>query len=161
MQTPNPKVPPVPEMVGATSAPFYLGKFPTYISLPVHAPTGPALLHADPKLRRVYLSIENITSNERAPSYVVYLNLPPGDEPGKRPDLRAGVLAMFGLEESSRADGEHPGNGLTYSLDVTELFARLAAARDWDARSLRVHFVPRPWDGAVKVQIGRVSLYFE
>src|SRR3982751_4110887 len=36
--------PPIPEMVGATSAPFYIGPGVTQISFPIHPPTGPALL---------------------------------------------------------------------------------------------------------------------
>lgn len=160
-KTSGPQLQPIPEMVGATSAPLYLVETTTHVSLAIHVPTGPALLRADLMPRRVFLNIENITSKVEAPSYEVYLNLPPGAEPEKHPDLRVGSLAMFGLLESSRSSEQHPGNGLTYTLEVTNLFLRLAATQGWDAKNLRVSFVPEPWPGAANVQVGRVSLYFE
>jgi hypothetical protein len=155
----GPKTPPIPEMVGATSDPFYLTEAKSQISIPMHLPTGPARLR-DKAQRRVFLDIENITSDARAPSYGVYLNLPPDEEPEKHPELYAGGLAMFGLVESSRPDEQHPENGLSYKLDVTEVFHRLSAGRDWDSKNLRVTFVPGRWDGPIKVQVGRVSVYF-
>ncbi len=87
--------------------------------------------------------------------------MPAGDAPEQHPELRAGNLGMFGLVESSDPNGEHGGSGMTFSLDVTDLFARLAARKDWDSHNLRVTFVPAAWDAPVpKVQVGRVSLYF-
>jgi tyrosinase len=157
----GPKVPPVPEMVGATGAPFYLSEAITHITIEMHMPTGPALLRADKTPRRIFLNIENITSAIDAPSYEVYLNLPQGAEPQKHQGLHVGILALFGVIESSRPDGKHPGNGLTYNLEVTGLFHRLAAAKDWDAKNLRVSFVPEPWPIPAKVKVGRVSLYFQ
>ena len=168
MQTPqNPtapgqsgeKSPPIPEMVGATSERFYLTEATSQISIPMHLPTGPARLR-DKALRRVYLNVENLTSDARAPSYSVYLNLPPDEKPEEHPELYAGGLAMFGLVESSRPDDQHPANGLSYKLDVTEVFRRLSARRDWDSKNLDVTFVPGRWEGPIKVQVGRVSIYF-
>lgn len=164
MQTPpnakdSEKVRPIPEMVGATSAPFYLGEAPTHITIEMQLPTGPALLRPDTTPRRLFLNIENITSEIDAPSYDLYLNLPPGAELQKHQDLHIGHLAMFGIIESSRSDENHPGNGLSYNLEVTGLLHRLAARRDWDGKELRVSFVPEPWPVAARVQVGRVSVY--
>lgn len=153
------KSPPIEEMVGATSEPFYLTNDTAHISIPLHEPTGPARLR-DKKLRKVLLSIENITSNARAPSYEVYVNLPPDDEPKKHPELYAGGLAMFGLLESSRPDEQHTDDGLSYKLDITALFHRLSEARDWDSKTLRLTFVAGRWDRPVNVKVGRVSIYF-
>ena len=152
--------PAVPEMVGATSAPFSVGKGITTISFDLHAPTGPALLRADGKPRRVFLRIERITSPMPVPSFEVYLNLPPRDAPEKHPELHGGVLSMFGLVESNANDEHVPG--LTYSLEVTDVFLLLAKDRDWDGKTLRVSFMPiMPWDYPLEVHVGRVSLYFE
>ena len=153
--------PPIPEMVGATSAPFELGKGVTTISFEVHAPTGPALLRGDGQPKRVLLNIENLRSNTLAPSFGVYLNLPPGEEHEKRRDLLAFTMSTFGLVEASVAKGHHPGDGLNAVRDVTELYVRLRAARDWDDKALRVAFVPKAWKGPIKVQVGRVSLMIE
>ena len=156
---PRKSKPAIWEMVGATSAPFSLSTGPTHASFALHAPTGPALLRADGKPRRVLLRVENITSQSTAPSIDIYLNVPPGDEPAKRPDLRAGTISTFGLPSSP--DDQHAGNGLAYTEDVTALYLRLAAARDWDPKNLRVSLVPATWDYPVEVQIGRVCLMLE
>ena len=160
-QKPSPKPPPIREMVGATTAPFTLGKGQTQISFEVHAPTGPALVQTDGTTRRVFLKVENIRSKMAAPSFEIYLNLPPGEQPQKRPDLRVGTLSTFGLLETSRASEHHAGNGLTYTEEITKLFLRLIASRDWDSRNLRVAFVPSNWEYPLEVQVGRVSLMFE
>jgi len=158
---PIPGVPRLPEMVGATSAPIELGKATAHIGFAIGAPSGPTRLLGDALLRRVFLNIENITSDAMAPSYNVYLNVPQGDDPQKHPDLRVGNLALFGLVESSRSDEEHPGNGLSFKMEVTAVYLRLVATSDWDTKNVRVSFVPRPWDDEVNVRVGRISLYFE
>lgn len=152
---------PVPEMVGATSAPFYLDKSTKVISIPLHRPTGPALALSNLKQPRVNLNVENITSDQSAPVYEVYVNLPEGDQPNKHPELLVGTLPMFGVEETSRPDNLHPGNGMNYRLDATAVYTRLSAAKDWDPKNLLVSFVPTglvDWNPNVKV--GRVSVYF-
>lgn len=152
--------PPVPEMVGATSAPFYIGPGVTQISFPIHLPTGPALLR-DLKERIVTLQIENVTSDKAAPGFKVYLDVPSGDDPEKHPELFAESLTTFGLVQSSDPLGEHGGTGKTIKLDVTSVFRLLTAKKDWDSQNLRVTFAPGYWDAPVpRVKIGRVSLYF-
>ena len=69
---------------------------------------------------------------------------------------------MFGLVELTGSDEKHPGNGLTYSNEVTGLFHRLKASRDWDGRILRVSFDPIDWlEYPLDVTVGRVSLLVE
>jgi hypothetical protein len=154
--------PSIPETVGATSAPFKLGRGTTTISFEIHAPTGPALLHSDGQTKRVLLRVENLTSEIAAPSFGVYLNLPSGDDPEKRHDLYALTLSTFGLVESSKARENHPGDGMNFVQDVTELFGRLTAAKDWDRKKLRVSFVPIRWkDYPLDATVGRVSLLIE
>jgi tyrosinase len=162
MQTPeDPNAARIPEMVAATTAPFFLTETTTHTSLAIHAPTGPALLAPGGTPRRVFLKVENITSESEVPTYEVYLNLPPGAGPGVNRDRRAGNLSMFGLIESSRASETSSGSGLTYSFDVTGVVLRLIATREWDGKTLRVSFVPEPWPGRARAQVGRLSLYFE
>ena len=82
--------------------------------------------------------------------------------PEKHPDLRAFNLSTFGMVEASESKGHHPGDGLSFLKDVTELLVRLTITGDWDGRSLRVSFVPAPWgDYPISVQVGRVSLMLE
>ena len=164
MQTTDPKdprkeSPPIPEMVGATRDPFYIGPGPVQIYFEIHPPTGPALLRAGAN-RKVELHIDGITSDQRAPTFTVYLEVPEGATTEQHPELEAGNLGFFGLEQSSAKDGKHGGQGLSIRLDVTKVFALLAARRDWDNRHLRVLFVPGPWDVPVpQIRVGRVSLH--
>lgn len=161
---PNPQKPkpPVPETVGATSGPFELGKGVSTTSFEIHAPSGPGLLRPDMQPKRVLLRLENVRSTIQAPSFDVYLNVPPGADPENHPELRAFTMSTFGLAESSRPKGNHPGDGLNIVREVTDLYARLSAAKDWDAKNLRVSFVAEPWDDhPVKVTVGRVSLVIE
>ena len=156
---PNPKRPSPPEMVGATSEPFYIGPGISEISFAIHAPTGPALEHAIPT--KVSLNFEHVKSRIRAPDFDVYLNLPPNDPPEKHMDRLAGGLAMFGLQESSTPREGVGGTGKNVSLDITAVFIRLTSQKDWDSHNLRLTFVPGVWDAPVpQVQVGRVSLYF-
>ena len=160
----------MPEMVGATEEPLTLSGDPVTTALSVNEPTGPASLASDagsaPKL--VYLNIENITGEGYADSYSVYLNLPSDTEPTEHEELFAGLLPMFGVSESSDPTGDHPANGLQYTLDVTDLMQTLQAQDDWDPSKMQITFVPnRPEEELetltaerAPVQVGRVSLYY-
>jgi len=151
----------LPELVGATNAAFELGRESARISFQIRAPKGPALPRRNGPARRAFLNIENITSDKSAPSYSLYLNIPPGARPQDYPDQRIGNLALFGLVESSHSDQNAANSGLSLRLEVTSVYAHLVAASKWDAQRLHLTFVPRPWDGPVKVRVGRVSLYLE
>lgn len=154
--------PPIPETVGATNAPFELGKGITTISFEIHAPAGPALLRSEGPPKRALLRVENVKSKIRAPTFDVYLNMRQGQEPEKHPELLAFTLSTFGLVESSKSRGHHPGNGLSIVEDVTELLARQTKTGDWNGKTLHVSFVPAPWGAyPISVQVGRVSLMLE
>jgi tyrosinase len=161
---PNPKVPRIPELVGATSSPIQLGGSPTQVAIRVQEPTGPASemveALADWAPRRVFLNIEKIISEAGAPPFFVYLNVPPGDNPIAHPELFAGDLPMFGLREVSISDEAHTPNGLYTQLDVTNLYRRLSLLDNWDPKNLRVTFVPKFPGNLPPIQVGRVSLYF-
>jgi hypothetical protein len=149
--------PSTPQLAGSTSAPFYLEKGTTSVCIAMRLPLAPA--RGDKAARQVFLSIESIRSEEASTPFDVYLNLPPKDQPEKHPELYAGALPMFGLFEASRPDVKQPGKGLYERLDITELYARLEGTRGWDAKNLRISFVPRNPEGGRKIQVGRVSIY--
>jgi hypothetical protein len=157
----SPKHPPVPEMAGAMSAAFHLGSSTTNTSLAMQAPMGRSLWRQETMPRRVFLRFENITSNAGAPDYDVYLNIPPNENTEKHRELLAGRLPMFGLIEASMPDETLTVKGLYHTLDVTLLYARLPTLPGWDARNLRLSFVPTRLDVAADVRVGRIKLYFE
>ena len=165
----------LPEMVGATDTEVALEGQATTTRLAVTQPTGPArtLLGAGPQPpRRVYLNIENITGTGAPTTYAVYVNLPAGANPQQHQDRYAGLLPMFGVAEASRSDGTHPGSGLHYSLEISDIIRTLEASNDWDPANIRVTFVPdemepdAPEPGTVglvapqRIRVGRVSLYY-
>lgn len=153
--------PPVPEMVGATSAPFEIGEGVTEISLVIHTPTGPGRQPEDGSHPQVMLRVENMTGDKLAPTFSVYLNVPQGGDPLQYPELSPGSLPLFGLTAASHPDSEHGGSGMSFQLNASEVVAHLIATKNWNPGHLRVLFVPGYWDAPVpKVRVGRVSLYF-
>jgi hypothetical protein len=145
----------VTELAAETAGAFSLAGI-THIELTLRVPTPSA---AGPAGQRVFLNIERMTSGTLSPPYDVYLDVPIGEDPARHPELRAGLVSMYGLVPASRAAGADAAPGLSEKLEITELYARLAAARGNGPASLRVSFVPaRPVDGAT-VRVGRVSLY--
>jgi tyrosinase len=152
------------EMVGATRQSFSLNNPVTHASFaakPKTAARGAAAAAATTANRRVFLNIEKLVSNEPAPSYDVYLNVPEGKDPKDYPNLFVGRLPMFGLVESSKKSAASSGSGLHYALDITNLYAHVSALPGWDPNNLRVSFVPARGHAPSNVTVGRVSLYFE
>lgn len=152
-----------PEMVGATRAAFTLDGGTTHATF-AHKPpkTKPksrvaamAAVQAPP---RVFLNIENLEAADRAPAYDVYINVPDGDDPKNHKPLWVGRIPLFGIESASGGKGKQ--RGLSYSLDITNLYAHLSALPGWDPDNLRVSFVASRKAGAT-VKVGRVSLYFQ
>lgn len=165
--------PPPAEMVGATDESTTLQGQAVTRRVELREATGPALATAAAAAEepaRIHLTIENIQGRVPVP-HRVYVNLPEGADPADHPERLAGTLSMFGLPEASGADPEHPGSGLTYSLDVTKLVERLGD--EWSPDELRVTLVPEPPAGgeagaalataaaeeAPPIEIGRISVY--
>src|SRR5437016_5210881 len=112
------------EMVGATDAPITLQSgSPMTARFAGVVPTGPGRrAHgAGAAHQRVFLNLENITSEGVAPTYAVYLNLPEGANPDDHDELLAGLLPSFGVHEASRRNAQHAGSGLRHALDVTRI----------------------------------------
>ena len=164
-----------PEMIGATESSFKVGNSPSRIriSIPAHAaarrrvadsiaeasPTDAGAAPAAPQLR-VLLQLENLTASGRANSYDVYVNVPEGEGPTEHPERFAGRLDLFGVAEASRTTAQHPGSGLTYTLEISDIYQQLSTAPGWDPQNIDVALVPvRKWEGAT-VTVGRVSLFF-
>lgn len=167
-----------PEMVGASDTPIVLTGGAATTRLAVSAPRGPAAARraaaaaagaaAEPP--SVHLNIENVTGLDAEGTYAVYVNVPDGEKPEDHPELFAGLVPTFGVAEATRGDANHPaGEGLTFSLDITDVVRRLEGSGAW-TNEVNVTFVP---EGAPVVRrraaaaaapapitVGRVSLYF-
>jgi tyrosinase len=89
----------------------------------------------------------------------VYLNLPDGADPEAHPELHAGNLTLFGLNVASQPQGSHGGNGLGYTLDITDLAQRLEKAGDFDPTRLHVTLVPgEQVSDAKPITVDRISV---
>lgn len=91
---------------------------------------------------RLYVALRMVRGSAPSPELGVYLNVPEGASPADHPDLLAGHLTLFGLNVASDPDGRHGGNGLGFTLDITDLASRLEAAGQFNPDQLRVTLVP-------------------
>ncbi|HVG23649.1 MAG TPA: tyrosinase family protein [Thermoanaerobaculia bacterium] len=121
----------IPEMIGASNAPVPLTAGRTATEVPLTAPTGPGAglesVGGAAEPARVIVAFENVTGEGVAQNFAVYVN-----------GTFAGILPTFGVPEASGATEKHPGGGLEYRFDVTEIVQQTGA----DPRTMRVEFVP-------------------
>jgi tyrosinase len=111
------------------------------------------------EVARLYLALESVRGEAPSPLLEVYVNLPAGADPESHPDHHAGSLTLFGLNVASAPDGGHGGNGLGFTLDITELAQRLESQGNFDAGRLRVTLVPGEGVTADKpVTVERISV---
>ena len=136
------------EPIGANSAVVSVGARParTQVDLqPQAAAAGVATMGATQpgtEVSRLYLALESVRGSAPSPHLDVYVNLPDGADPDAHPELHAGSLTLFGLNVASKPDGRHAGNGLGYTLDITDLAKRLEQSGNFDLNHLRVTLVP-------------------
>jgi tyrosinase len=164
MQRPKQKPPAVPEMVGATRAPFFIGPGvgPTEVIIPLHDPAGPVAAKVAAGAQEIHVVFENLTSDEPSPTYRVFLDRQVGGVAEAPVELFIGNLGMFGIVDSSDPRGEQGGQGQTFRLTATRAFAYLRANHRWDPQELHITLFRASWEGsAPRVRVGRVSVYFQ
>ena len=136
------------EPIGATARPAVIGDVATEVRVDLDeraAASGVAAMgatDAGEEVTRLYLALKMVKGAAPSPVLGVYLNVPAGKVPGDHPELLAGELTLFGLNVASDPDGRHGGNGLGFTLDITDLAGRLSAAGGLDPDHLRVTLVP-------------------
>jgi tyrosinase len=109
---------------------------------------------------RVFLALENITSSTDAGVFYVYVNLPKGADPEQHPEFLAGVVSMFGARAASEPSGPHAGNGLTQTMEITDIVDAMHLNGALDAKNIDIKFVPQtPISVNDKIDVGRVKIY--
>jgi tyrosinase len=109
---------------------------------------------------RIFLNLENIQGTQNATVLAVYLNLPEGANPNDHPELLAGSVGLFGLRGASAPDGRHGGQGLSFTLEITNIVDALHLDNKLNQDSLQVTVVPsRPLPELSPITIGRISIY--
>lgn len=113
-----------------------------------------------PSAERVFLNLENIRGRLNATTLDIYVNLPDGSLPEEHPELRAGVIALFGVRVASRVDAGHAGAGLSETLDITDIIERLSANGAVDLEHLNISlFANYDLKPENAITIGRISVY--
>jgi len=109
---------------------------------------------------RVFLNLENVRGVGDSTVFQVYVGLPAGANPADHPENLAGSIALFGVRKASLADGEHAGQGLTSTLEITNIVDALHLNNALDVNALDVRIVPvNPVPADAGISIGRVSIF--
>jgi tyrosinase len=150
-----------PELLGATEDRIRIGGGSKSASVPTVQVAGATVesLGGSDEPSQVHLRLENITSNQRAPAFDVYVGVNEGVAPSAHQSKFAGRIAMFGLTEASEPAGPNAGSGLSYDLDVTEAVKTLRTQPGWDPGKLNVLFVPVHEEQEAEVYVGRISVF--
>lgn len=109
-----------------------------------------------------FLKLENITGTFDATVLNVYIDAPAPTTaaPAATQSVLAGTVALFGLRQASLKDGQHGGDGLTFTLDITPIIDQLHLAQGLDIAALQVHIVPDELLSVQgEVQVGRISVF--
>lgn len=152
------------EVIGASAAPIQVGAQPVATDVAVDLPSANAVVSSmgatnpGEQVSRLYLALESVTGNVPSGILDVYLGPPDGDDPEERPENHIGSVALFGLNVASKPDGPHGGNGLSYTIDVTDQAERFTAAGFSDGQ-LKITLQTRDaHSGEAEITVGRVSL---
>lgn len=167
----SPMIPIQHELVGATLSAVRLGNQVENVDVPTPVSPQAFRFAADKRMppptakarqlvQQVTLHLENVTSNDVAPTYDVFLNVPDGEDPDKHDDRYVARVAMFGIRQASDPLGLHGGGGQNFAFDITQLYHHLDDLGEIDPKKLRVSFVPVSPIGQPQVTVGRISLYF-
>ncbi|UGA37987.1 hypothetical protein JOS77_29330 [Chromobacterium haemolyticum] len=107
---------------------------------------------------RVFLSLENIRCKVDGGTFNVYVGLPQGADPAQHPQNLAGTIALFGARKASLA--EHGGNGVSQTLEITDIVDRMCQNQTLDTAPMGVQLVPvSDIEDDDEVTIGRISVY--
>ena len=165
-----------PELIGASTKKISLTGAPQSAAIAIQPPTGPA--KAKPATRgskakaavelqgKTYLHIENVVSKKSRTTYEVYVNLPENPDAATLEEHHVGAMHLFGVVQASTRSTRSAGNGLTFSIDITNVVEALKEKNEWDEKNVRVTFLPRA--GAERraapaahdpIRIGRIGIY--
>jgi tyrosinase len=107
---------------------------------------------------RVILNLENVRGAPSSGVLNVYVSAAPAGGAQASAEELVDSVALFGLAKASSADGGHGGNGISVSIDITELAGRLAREAQDVLSRLDVR-VEQPGEGTEPITVGRISVY--
>jgi tyrosinase len=152
------------EVIGASAAPVQVSEQPAMTEVVVDATAASVAVSSmgatEPgeEVSRLYLAFESVKGDLPSGMLDVFLDLPEGANLEEHAGKQVGSVALFGLNVASKPDGRHGGNGLSYTIDITDQAGRFAAAGLGDG-PLKVTLRTRNGhSGDAAITIGRVSL---
>lgn len=153
------------EVIGANAAVLDVGSSPqaTQVALDLGATQASvaAMGATEPgeKVARLYLALEGVRGDVPSALLDVFINLPAGTAPQDHAENHAASVALFGLNAASDQNGPHGGNGLNYTIDITDLANQLAQTGGFDAGHLTVTVqVSEVHSGEPAITIDRISV---
>lgn len=152
------------EVIGASASPVQVRAQPVVADLAVDLPSANAVVSSmgateqGEQVSRLYIALESVTGNVPSGILDVYVGLPDGVNPEERLENHVGSVALFGLNVASKADGRHGGNGLSYTIDVTNQAVRFVDAGSADGLLKLTLQTRSAHSGNAEITIGRVSL---
>jgi tyrosinase len=142
--------PPASELLGSNDAEVALGPSPVKSRVTLAArPLGAlsksfsrSLMSADTpgEPDRVFLYMENIRGKDGSGVFDVVIHK--ANEPAGSPGVRVGAISLFGLEQASEPDGDHSGNGLNKTLEITKAVDAMQLDPN-QTKALDVELIPR------------------
>jgi tyrosinase len=152
------------EVIGANAGTVRVGAEPAATDVLVDSATADVAVSSmgavEPgeEVSRLYLAFESVKGDLPSGMLDVFLDLPEGASPEDHAEKQVGSVALFGLNVASKPDGPHGGNGLSYTLDITDQIGRFTAAGLGEGL-LKVTLRTRDGhSGDVAITVGRVSL---
>jgi hypothetical protein len=155
------------ELLGASATQVRVSGTETTASVALHAAARrrtTANLQTEPMLApvRIFLNLENVRGFDDAIAFNVYIDVPEGDDAADHPELNAGSIALAGVRKATMTDAGHAGDGLTLTLEITDVIGRLHQAGALNTDRLHVRLVPRqPIPDEARISIGRISVFRE
>ncbi|WP_258600095.1 tyrosinase family protein [Mesorhizobium sp. AR10] len=152
------------EVIGANAGPVRVSAEPAMTEVAVDLPRANAAVMSmgvtelGEVVSRLYLALESVKGNLASGMLDVYLDLPEGAKPEEHAEKHVGSVALFGLNVASKPDGPHGGNGLSYTIDVTDQAKQFTAA-GLGKGLLKVTLQTRDGhSGDATITVGRLSL---
>lgn len=102
---------------------------------------------------RLFLNLEHVRGDSATGVLDVYIGLPNSEQ------RLVETLALFGLKKASAKDGDHAGNGLSYTVDITVPANQLIATEGASLDSLEVSISQPKEAQSSPISVERISIY--
>jgi tyrosinase len=122
-------------MIGSTSDPVRLVGAPVRVTVPIDRRAAASIdttLLPGEREHRAFLVLEDVDAQRNPETvYGVYVNLPSQPSDAELADHHVGNVSLFGIERARRPRRDEQAHRFRFSMEITEVLDRLAAAGTW------------------------------